>query len=47
MLVDDFYSQIHHFCDLLARGAKESPVMSLDSSLRCAELMDMIKVKMA
>lgn len=44
--VDDFYSQIHHFCDLLARGVKESPVMSLDNSLKCAELMDMIKAKL-
>ena len=38
---DDFYSQIHHFCDLYRNGKKESDVMPLNSSLRMAQLLEL------
>lgn len=41
--VDDFYSQIRHFSNLLLEGKTESPVMPLDASLRCAEILDCIR----
>lgn len=40
---DDFYPEIHHFNQLLEKGIKESPVMSLDDSIRCAMILDTIR----
>ena len=41
--VDDFYDQIEHFTGLLARGARESDVMPLASTLRCARILDAVR----
>ena len=41
--VDDFYGEIHHFCGLLREGKKESEIMSLEDSLRVAEMMDAMR----
>ena len=41
--VDDFFGQIRHMTDLVLAGAKESPVMSLSASIRCAEILDAIR----
>lgn len=41
--VDDFYGEIVHFVGLVESGATESPIMSLDDSLRCAELLDAVR----
>lgn len=41
--VDDFFGEIHHFVGLMEAGATESPVMSLDDSLRCAKLLDAVR----
>lgn len=38
--VDDFYGEVAHFTQLVADGAKESPIMPLDASIRCAEIID-------
>lgn len=40
--VDDFYGEITHFVGLLESSALESPIMSLEDSLRCAELLDTV-----
>lgn len=40
---DDFYGQIRHFVDLLENGEKESGVMSLEDSYRCALILDSIR----
>lgn len=45
-VVDDFYGQITHFCELLRRGAVESPVMPHAASIRCAEILDAIRIAM-
>lgn len=42
-VVDDFYGEIVHFCELYRAGATESPVMPLAASIRCAELIDVIR----
>ncbi len=42
-LVDDFYDQIHHFVECLHAGLTESPVMPIASSVRAAELLDVIR----
>lgn len=42
--VDDFYGQISHFVELWRGGAQESPVMPLDATIRCARLLDAIRV---
>jgi uncharacterized protein (UPF0303 family) len=42
-VVDDFYGEIHHFCELLRAGKTESPVMSLDASIGCAHILDVIR----
>lgn len=39
---DDFYSQIMHFVSLYQQGKKESEIMPLDASVRCAEILDLI-----
>lgn len=41
--IDDFYSEIHHFVSCLDKGLTESPVMPLDASIRCAEMLDIIR----
>ena len=45
--VDDFYDQIAHFMDLLRAGRAESPVMPLAATVRCAELLDAVRAKIA
>lgn len=40
--VDDFYDEIEHFTGLLARGARESDIMPLASTLRCAQILDAV-----
>lgn len=41
--VDDFYGEICHFNGLLEDGATESPLMSLQDSIRCARILDAIR----
>lgn len=41
--VDDFYGEIDHFVRCLREGQRESPVMPLHVSLRCAEMLDTIR----
>ena len=41
--VDDFYGQIRHFCHCLQEGRQESPVMSLEASRACIEIIEMIR----
>ena len=41
--VDDFYDEIAHFTGLLERGARESDVMPLSATLRCAEILDAVR----
>ena len=38
--VDDFYGEVSHFTQLVSEGAKESPVMPLEASIRCAQIID-------
>jgi UDP-N-acetylmuramate dehydrogenase len=40
---DDFSGEIRHFQNLLASGAKQSDVMSLEDTLRCARIVDAMK----
>lgn len=40
---DDFYGEIHHFTELMKQGIKESPIMSLDDSIRCMQVLDEIR----
>lgn len=40
---DDFFGEIHHFVGLLEEGKTESPVMPLESSIRCAQILDVIR----
>ncbi len=42
-IVDDFYGEIHHFCELLRSGAAESPIMPLQDSVHCALILDTIR----
>lgn len=42
-LVDDFYGQIEHFSQLLRNGQTESPIVSLDASVRSAQILDAIR----
>ncbi len=41
--VDDFYGEIHHFAECLRQGRTESPVMPLEASVQCAEILDSIR----
>lgn len=41
--VDDFFGEIHHFVQLVEQGATESPLMTLEDSARCAQLLDAIR----
>lgn len=42
---DDFYSEIAHFNDLIIAKKTESPIMTLDDSLRCAYILETIRKK--
>ncbi len=42
-VVDDFYGQLDEFINLWKQKKIESEIMSLESSLRCAEIMDAIQ----
>lgn len=42
-VVDDFYGEIAHMCDLIRSGAGESPVMPLASTVRNARIIDAIR----
>ena len=42
--VDDFYGQISHFTHCLNEGIQVSPVMPLDASQRCIDLIQRIKM---
>lgn len=44
--IDDFYSEISHFNDLIIDNCKESKIMSLDSTVNCAKILTAIKEKM-
>ena len=41
--VDDFFGEIKHFTDLLENRKIESDLMPLDSSLNCAEILEVIR----
>ena len=41
--VDDFHGEIEHFCGLVREGKTESPVMPLEASVRCAQIIDSIR----
>lgn len=41
--VDDFFGEVHHMTGLVERGAKESPAMPLDASIRCARILDTVR----
>lgn len=41
--VDDFYGEIRHFNRCLMDGLTESPIMPLSASIRCAEILDLIR----
>ncbi|MBF1103774.1 MAG: Gfo/Idh/MocA family oxidoreductase, partial [Solobacterium sp.] len=41
--VDDFYGEISHFVNLLENGKQGSPIMTIQSSLETAMLLDRIK----
>lgn len=43
--VDDFYGEIHHFVGCLQKGLKESPIMPLSASVRCARIIDQIRAR--
>lgn len=43
---DDFYGEIHHFVQCLLEGRKESPIMPLSASVRCALILDRIREHM-
>lgn len=40
---DDFYGQIRHFMDLIKHGNTESDIMPLNDSVRCAEILDILR----
>ncbi len=42
-VVDDFFGEITHFVSLVEEGVHESPLMTLDDSIACAELVDAIR----
>ncbi len=41
--IDDFYGEVHHFCELLRAGKTQSEIMSLADSERTAALMDAMR----
>lgn len=42
-VIDDFYGEVRHFCDLMEAGAVESSVMPHAASIRCARILDLIR----
>lgn len=44
--VDDFFGEIGHFTDLLEAGRTESDIVSLESSIRCADLLDRVRARL-
>lgn len=42
---DDFYSQIHHFAQLVKDDIKESPVIPYDAMIREAHILDLIRAQ--
>ena len=40
---DDFYPEIYHFRLLVQEGKKESDIMPMEASVRCAEILDVIR----
>ena len=42
---DDFYSQIHHFAQLVKEDIKESPVIPYDAMIREAHILDLIRAQ--
>lgn len=42
-VVDDFFGEVSHFVSLLEGGATESPLMTLDDSVRCAHILDVVR----
>ena len=42
-VVDDFHSEIEHFCGLMRAGSLESPVMPHAATVRCAEIIDVVR----
>ena len=45
-VVDDFFGEISHFVGLMEAGNEESDVMSLESSVRCAAILDAVRAAM-
>ncbi len=43
--VDDFYGEAWHFTRLVAEGARQSQIMPLAASVRCARIVDAIKAR--
>jgi len=41
--VDDFYGEIEHFTQLVRDGMCESPIMPVSASLRCAQILDVVR----
>lgn len=42
-VVDDFYGEIHHFVTCLKENRRESHIMPLAASVRCAKILDSIR----
>lgn len=42
-VVDDFYGEIRHFCEVMRARAFESPVMPLAATRRCAGMLDAVR----
>lgn len=40
---DDFYTQIRHFTDLLKSRVTNSPIMSVEGSIRIAQILDLLR----
>ena len=41
--VDDFFGELHHFVELIEQGVPESNLMTLNDSIRCAQIIDDIR----
>lgn len=41
--VDDLHGEIRHFVQCLNSGQQESPVMPLEASIRCAQILDTVR----
>lgn len=40
---DDFYGEIHHFVQCVEQKLPESPLMPLEASVRCAQILDIVR----